>query len=242
MRLSSLPRFALLATVTAAVFGVTASPAHAEVTKVDKTVAWGAATAELATVGFVALRFGAEVIPDGAPAYVGNFAPVVLGAGAALAAHRWDLDGRPAYAVHGAIWGGTGMFLLGAAIEGRKERSGLDAGGLTYALAAGGVLAGGALGMVGGQADVKTSLLAPTVGLGVGALGGIGAVLVSGDVGGDRTARRIIIGLGTGVTAGVVGGALVARWRGGERRERSALVPVIEPAPDRVLVALGGQF
>lgn len=70
--------------------------------------AYGVASLELSGIGYLALRFGTDVIPDdGAGALAANLAPALIGAGAAHAAYRYDLDPQPALAAHGAVWLGA---------------------------------------------------------------------------------------------------------------------------------------
>jgi hypothetical protein len=203
------------------------------------TWAWGTAGLEVSGTAYAALRFGTHAIPEwGALSTAANVAPAVIGLGAGLAAYHWDLDARPALAAHGAIWGGLDLLLLGAAFEGRHQRDGLRAGRAAWALAGVGAIAGGALGATAGGHAPEVWLAAPSLGaIGGLLLGGL-AVLASGDLGSDRSARRLLLGTCAGVTLGLAGAAIY----GFTRPATTASPAALGPGPQRFMVSLGGRF
>lgn len=103
---------------------------------------YGAAGAELAAAGTIALHVYTSSSPGEGVGLALNFLPIVVGIGAGVLGEKLDLDPRPPLGMHGAVIGALPLMALGASIDGRDAESGARFGTVTVLL--------GALGAVGG--------------------------------------------------------------------------------------------
>jgi hypothetical protein len=167
-----------------------------------------------AAYGAVALEYGMfgvfygnfnNVWSSKGPALALNFTPMVLGPGAAIAAHYGNFDHRPAHALHGAGWFGVEGFLIGALIDGRAKEWGLKAGPWAWTLGAIGAVGGGVLGatVVDGKSESAVFLGAAPVGFAAGGLFLGGLLVLIGQIDGDAAPGQFATGALVGVTLGL---------------------------------------
>ncbi len=230
-----------LAALAAGVLLVVASPSRAQADDFDDAPwAWALASMELGGAAEVALLAGHHVSNNG----LLNLAPVALGIGAGFAAYRWELDMRPALAVHGAVWSGVDLLLIGALIDGRGERTGLRFGTTSLVLGAAGVGAGAYFGATAGARDHRAWLLAPTVGMGAGLVVGGLLAFTTTKIGDDLFMQRMTMGMAGGLAASLVAVTIINATQRDEAKAApaSGLAPRIEPGPGRVMVSVGGAF
>jgi hypothetical protein len=241
--LGSMPRL-LRASLPVLILGAIAADARAGEVKTD-TWAWGLAGMEVSGAAYASLRFGAKVIPDdGFAGLAANVSPALIGAGLGLAADHYDLDGRPALAAHGAVWGGFDGFLIGTVIGGRNEREGLRVGTATWAMTAVGAVAGGVLGGTAGNRWREGWMALPSVGMLAGVVFGGVYVIGSGDLYRDRGAQHLTMGIAGGMTAGIVVAAVIGFSQPSSAAPGAASARTFTPQldRDRVVVSFGGSF
>lgn len=212
--------------------------AKAEEDGTVQAVAWGVAGAEVATAGYVWLKFGPEVLPaDGTGgALVANLIPAVIGGGLALAAHHWDFDNTPALAAHGAVWAGLDLMMIGAVLDDRGRGDEARLGKAAVILGAIGAVGGGVLGATLGDRAPEAWLVAPTAGVACGALAGGMWMLLTG-LGEDGSFAKFTLGLAGGLTAGIATAAIYAATT-----DEPVATPRVTADHDRVVVSFGGAF
>ncbi len=98
-------------------FVLASLPAIAAAERGHIGAAYGAASAELATAGAIAIHAYTASSPGEGVGLAVNFLPVVVGVGTGVLAEMNALDARPALGVHGAVIGGLPLMALGAAIR-----------------------------------------------------------------------------------------------------------------------------
>jgi hypothetical protein len=209
-----------------------ARAAHADEESQVQVGSWGAAGLELSTAGYASLRF-TETVGDN---FALNLTPALIGGAAAFAAYYWDLDPTPALAIHGAVWTGVDLMLVGALIDGHDDND-LAFGTWAKILGAVGAVGGGVLGATVGDRVPQAWMVAPTAGAAGGVLIGGLWVLLSGDIGGDHSVQQLSIGVAGGVAVGIATAAIL-----GATTEEVAATPRVSHDRDRTLVTLGGTF
>lgn len=241
-----MPRLALVAAALAAgLVTLAARPAAAD-DKLSAPLAYGALTVELSMTAVTALAFTTPAFTDGPLLAVVGIGTPVLGGGAGYLAYRYDLDPRPVFAIHGAGWAGLDLFMLGALVDGRDQRSGLEIGPAAVTLGAIGVVAGGILGATQvDTADETTAFLAGApAGFVVGGIGLGGLLVLIGGIDGDKAAGQFATGAVAGMTIGLGVSSYLAITgkRRTLRRATAGLVPSVQPGRDRLMVSLAGPF
>lgn len=111
---------------------------------------------------------------------VGAVVPMSTAAAFALAANKWDLGITAPLTLHGAAASGLTVFLLTGLIEGAAGDDGFEIGPLAWSLGAGGAMLGAYLGATQvGTGEVGTWMGSSYAGLTIGAVGGVGAMVVN---------------------------------------------------------------
>lgn len=219
----------------------TARPARASE---EGALAYGFLAGELSMAGVFALNFGVDGWPNEGPAFALNFAPMVIGPGAGLAAHFLDLDPRPAYAMHGATVVGFDLFMMGLLIDGRGEQDGIRVGPTAWTLGAVGAAAGAVLGatQIGDKTEGSAFYAAPLAGFAGGGIviGGLAALATKDS---NKAFQRVVMGATGGLTLGIVGSLIFATSDGKEpRRSPRKSHPAVTATPETVMFSYGGIF
>jgi hypothetical protein len=199
--------------------------------------AYGIAAAELVGVGVVAIHLGTSLSPGEGAGLALNFAPIVLGIGAAVAGEVYDLDPVPPLAMHGGALGGLSLFMLGAVFDGISERDHLSIGYGALILGAVGAVGGGyvAATMIDDGAEAIGFLVAPFGAAFVGAV--TSAIVHAIDDQADIGEARIVGFTGAGALLGLAGAVLYAL------PDRSPkLAPAIHGDGEATVVSFGGAF
>jgi hypothetical protein len=217
------------------------APARADA---DSALAWGFLAGEVSTAGIFALNFGSKSWPNHGLALVFNSAPLVVGPGVAYAAHRADLNPRPAYAIHGASMLGFDLFLLGTLIDGRSDRDGVRAGTTAWTLATMGMAGGAAIGATMIDADTAPIFYAaPTGGFVVGGIVGmVVGLIITHD--GDRAFQGAVIGAASGMAIGL-GASLVHAFTAEDEDEPQAKAEGSADSArttEPIMFTIGGAF
>jgi len=219
-----------------------ASSAAAE-DKRSGPVAWGVAGLELGTAADFTLAFTTKV-HDSAAATTGLALGVfALGGGMALLSYKADLGATGPVVVHGAVWSGIDLFVLGSLIDGRNERDRLKIGPTALVLGGGGLIAGGLLAYRSrtGTADSIWLGAAPGGFIAGGlAIGGI-LVLASG-IDGDKALSNFAIGGIAGLSIGLGAAIWYTATQQPSRSGPSALVPSVGVRDGRTMFSFGGTF
>ncbi len=233
-------KLSVLAVVTiAALFVGAPGLAHAERSKPDGALAWGILSTELTTAGVFAVNAYVEDWP-----LVLNFAPMVLGPAAGVAAHYAGLGPRPAYAIHGASMLGLDLFMVGVLVDGRNDRDGVRIGRTAWLLGALGAATGawfGATNIDGGN-EPSTFFGAPLGGFVAGGfvIGGIAALAANDS---NKAVQRFVMGGVAGLTIGLVATAVYTSTdRGKASASSRRLIPRVTPDLSTVMLSYGGPF
>ncbi len=199
---------------------------------------------ELGTAGVFALNFGTD-LPDRSYQMPVNFTPLLLGPAAAYGAYRAKLDPRPAMALHGALWLGADLFLLGALVDGRERAWQLRGGAVAWTLGGLGVLAGGLAGATAIRGDdaLLAWMVGPSLGFAAGGLVLGGMLVLAGGADGDDALGQLATGaiVGTTLGLGIAGVLAYGDYRDTTRR-LARFVPHVTPGPDRVVLSFGGAW
>ena len=228
--------------LAATLITVTPSSAHADA---DGAVAWGILAAEINTAGVFALNFGVKGWPNSGPALILNMTPMVVGPGAAYAAHKAGLNPEPALAIHGASLVGFDLMLVGMLIDGRNERDGLRLGPTAWTLGALGAAAGGYAGATQFEGDAgRVFLIAPIGGFVVGGIVGMVGTLIA-TLDGTKAFKGAVIGAASGITLGVAASLIYAlAYQDDDEQAAAAGAPATQrdkrDAP--IMFSFGGAF
>lgn len=201
-------------------------------------VAYGVAGAEVGAVGAIAIHLLTDSSPGHGVGLAVNFLPIVTGIGSGILGETQDLDARPALGFHGAIAGGLSLFAIGASIDGRNARNGVELGATSLTL--------GALGAAGGAyfaaTRVETTTEAIVVGVApfAGAFGGAVtfAIIEFFHDSGPRSTGRLLRFAGAGMLLGTIGSFAYAYP---DRSEPESKMRVGWSASPRML-SFGGAF
>lgn len=220
-----------------------AAPAAADdEPRAERVIAWGGLSLEASMAAVMAINFGTDWVPNHGPGLIVNFTPLVL---APLTGYLMrDVDADPAYALHGAAWGGLGLFLAGALIDGRGERDRLKVGRTAWTLGAVGALAGGVVGatQVGTGTESTGWMVAPPAGFAAGGVV-LGTLLVLiGGLDGDRALSQWTTGAVVGVALGAGVGTYLVLRDPGDAASRGTAGPIVDAGGGRTLFSVGGQF
>lgn len=210
----------------------------------DSALVHGVFVGELATAGVFALNFGTD-LPDRSYQLPVNFTPAVLGPAAAYGAYRAELDPRPVMTIHGALWGATDLFLLGALLDGRERSWQLRAGPIAWTLGGLGALAGGLAGATAMRdSDARLAwMVGPPAGFAAGGLVLGGILVVVGGADGDNAMGQLATGAIIGTTLGLaVAGALAYTEHRATLRRVARYVPHVQPGTERVVLSFGGRW
>lgn len=234
---------ALVLAFAAAVIVARPAPAAAEEPP-SPAMTYGVVSLEVATAAVFTIAFGTDLYEHDATVYVNTFGTLALGTGSALFAHRFDLDPRPALALHGAIWVGGDLFLMGTLVDGLADDDRLAIGPTALVLGGLGAIAGGLAGatQIETQRQLGPFLAGPSVGLVAGGLGLGGLLVLIGGIDGDKAMSQFTTGAVVGVTTGLaIAGYLVYT-----DRPRKRLAPpvrtMVVPGRDRLVVSFAGTF
>jgi len=210
----------------------------------DTALVHGVLVGELGTAGMFALNFGTD-LPDHSYQLPVTFTPFVLAPVAAYGAYRAKLDPRPALALHGALWLGADLFLLGALVDGRERTWQLRGGAVAWTLGGLGVLGGGLAGATairGGDA-LLAWMIGPPIGFAAGGLVLGGVLVLAGGVDGDNAMGQLATGAIVGTALGLgVAGVLAYSDHREVTRKLARFVPHVTPGPERVVLSFGGTW
>lgn len=231
-----------------------AGPGAAEARPVKGWEAYAGLTLEASLAGVFYINFSdvADHVGDGVRIPLGIVGMFALPVGAGFAAHRLDLDPRPALAIHGAAWYGLDGFMLGSLIDGRDQAWGLRVGKTAWTLAAIGAVGGAIVGArhVDNDDEATMWFAGPTAGFAAGGLV-LGTVLVfAGGLDGDDAPGQFVTGATIGLTVGLgAATALAIRGMGdaspGRRKQVARLLryaPRVAAGPHGAVLAVGGTF
>jgi hypothetical protein len=224
------------------VCSVTASARAAPRDRGSSAFVHGMFVGELGTAGVFALNFGTD-LPDRYLVPV-NFTPFLLAPAAAYGAFRAKLDPRPTMALHGALWFGADLFLLGALIDGRERAWQLRRGTVAWTLGGIGVLAGGLAGAVAIRDDdaLLAWMIGPPIGFAAGGLVLGGVLVLAGGADGDDALGQFATGAIVGTTLGLGVAGVLAYSDHRATRRLARFVPHVTPGSDRVVVSFGGTW
>lgn len=210
------------------------SHAHADEQRRGPT--YGVAAAEVTGAAVVAIHLTTASSPGSGGGLVLNFAPMVVGIGAGIAAERADLDPRIPLGFHGALMGGLSMLAIGAAIDGRDDADdGVALGPAALTLAPLGMVGGALLGatIVDDLPETGGFLAAP---FGGALAGGVTFAIVHFfDDEGPRSTGRLVGFVGGGMLLGTAGSLLFSIP---DRTPRPAIVA----SGRATMITFGGTF
>lgn len=223
---------------------VTESASAAPRDRDSSALVHGVFVGELGMAGVFALNFGTD-LPDRSYQLPVNFTPLVLAPAAAYGAFRARLDPRPTMALHGALWLGADLFLLGALIDGRERAWQLRGGAVAWTLGGLGAVAGGLAGATVIRDDnaLLAWMIGPPIGFAAGGLVLGGALVLAGGADGDDAIGQFATGaiVGTALGLGVAGVLAYSGHRDATRR-LARFVPHVTPGSDRVVLSFGGTW
>ena len=215
---------------------------------------YGGLSLEAAMAGTFYLNFSdlADHVGDNARVWTGFIGSTALTLGGGYLGHRFDLDPRPALAVHGAVWFGLEGFMLGTLVDGRDQAWGLRVGRTAWTLGAVGAVAGAVVGgrFVDGRDETSVWFGGPTIGFAAGGIVIGGLMVLIGGIDGDTASGQFVTGATVGLTVGLGAATALAIHGFGdtapERRRQLAqlarYLPRVAARDDRVTLTIAGQF
>ena len=226
--------------VTLALLASLAAPAAAD-DKRSGTMVWGEAGLELGCAGVFAIAFGTDAYDSSLAAPSLTLAPFALAGGMALLAHRYDLGPSGPVIVHGAVWTGLDLFMLGSLIDGRNDHERLAIGPVGITLGIAGTLAGGYLASRSrtGTSDAVWLGAAPG-GFVAGGLALGGLLVLAGGLDGDRAISQFTTGAVAGLSIGLGAAIYYTATHPGGRT--SLRIPSIELSKERTVISYGSAF
>ncbi len=236
------PSCALLA--GALVIAITGSAEADRMERGSTAVAHGVLVGELSVAGVFALNFGTDLATHNYQLPV-NFTLLALGPAAGYGAYRARLDPRPATALHGALWLGADLFLLGALVDGRDRTWQLRDGAVAWTLGGLGLVVGGLAGAIAIRDDdaLTAWMVGPPLGFAAGGLVLGGMLVLGGGVDGDNAIGQLATGAMIGTALGLGFAGMLAYTEHREIVRRLArFVPHVMPAADRVVLSFGGTW
>lgn len=223
--------------------------AHAESDRLGDAMTWGVLGLEAGTAGLFTLAFTTGIGSTSAQASVLGWTPLLLGGGITYLAYRADAGRTIPVVIHGAVWTGVDLFLVGTLLEGRNDRDRLKIGKVSLAMGVIGGLGGAALAeWTGRDKDASTVWLGAPVGSALAGglvLGGI--LVLAGGVDGDKAVSQ----LATGTIAGLTLGLGASIYYGVTHPHRAkppaavgqvSVVPGIQVDHQRTVISFSGTF
>jgi hypothetical protein len=204
--------------------------------------AYGVAAAELTGAALVGLYLETSLTPGEGAGLALNFAPLVLGGGAAVLGEVADLEPAPPLAFHGGLVGGLSLFMVGAVLDGVTESDHLRIGYGALALGACGLVGGGYAGatLIDDSAETLAFAVAP---LATGFAGALTFAIVHAVDDQAAIADARLVGFtGAGMLLGVAGALLYALPDRRPAPTTSSLAPTIRKHGETTLLSIGGAF